>query len=341
MESGTVPEDVRLENREDSGRQDREEQNMRTYFRIRDLLFVVVITGLVACPAAMAGIPEPPTIIYGSLQTSAGLPVMTGELRFEFVPVGGGATVRSTARVGSLSENYQFVAFVGNERTPVAQADQNLELGGGKTYTPRVYYNGVLLSPVQLDSPFTPERARIIGPLTYTVSPTGKVQSVSHDIDFGFVPVGSSSDRTFQISSVGTETIAGLADLANSMHYRIMVGAVSVSQLAVNLAPGQSMDVTVRFEPTTVSDLLTDTFRVQTDAGDVDRTVAGNSAEPVVLPDPDINGDGRVDDLDLFTFLQNWYTQVPSMPNREADLDSDNDADARDLLEFLDAWHQQ
>jgi len=304
------------------------------------LVLAAVIAAMGTSPAT-AGIPEPPIVIFGSLQTSGGLPVMSGELRFEFVPVGGGTTVRTPARVGSLSESFQFVAFVPNERAPVTQADKALELGSGKTYTPRAYYNGALLSPVQIESPLLPERARIIGPITYTVSPTGKLVSVTHDLDFGYVPVGSSLDRTFRISSVGSETIAGLADLANGLQFKIMVGAVSVGQVAVNLPAGQFMEVTVRFEPTAASSVLSDTFQVRTDGGDADRAVVGNSAEPAVTPDPDVNGDGEVNDLDLFMFLQNWFLERPSMPNPEADLDEDADADARDLLRFIDAWHQQ
>ena len=100
-----------------------------------------------------AGIPEPPMLIFGTLQTSAGLPVTSGELRFEFVPVGGGSTVRIDAMVGSLSGNFTFVAFVPNERASVSDPVSALELGSGKTYTPRVYYNGTLVTPVQLDSP--------------------------------------------------------------------------------------------------------------------------------------------------------------------------------------------
>jgi hypothetical protein len=278
-------------------------------------------------------------LIFGTLQTSGGLPVTSGELRFEFVPVGGGSTVRIDAMVGSLSEHFTFVAFVPNERTPVSDPLSALELGSGRTYTPRVYYNGALLTPVQIDSPLTSERARIIGPLTYTVSPTGKLISVSHDVDFGYVEVGSLLDRTFSINNVGTETVAGTAQLAGGLHYKVMVGAVSVPLVAINLDPGQSMDVTVRFEPTILSDLLTDTLQVRTDGGNEDRQVSGNSAGSAVEPNPDINGDGEVNELDIFMLLRNWQLRMPGMPNPEADLDSDRDADAQDLLRFLEVWH--
>jgi hypothetical protein len=316
---------------------------MKTILCTRSLVLTILLAGFVAGPAAFAGIPEPPILIFGTLQTSGGLPVTSGELRFDFVPVGGGTTVRVMARVGSLSENFTFAAIVPNERSPVAQADKALELGSGKTYTPRAYYNGIQITPVQIESPLTPERAKIIGPIIYTVSPTGKVISVSHDIDFGFVPVGSYSQDTFQISNVGTEVVAGLAQLEKQVQFKIMVGTVPISQVAINLNTGEFMDVTVRFEPGVASDNLTDIFQVRTDGGDVDRTVIGSSITEGPSEDIDFNDDDKVDKIDVFVFLKNWYLRVPNLPNVQTDLDKDDDADEEDLLRFLDLWsqHQQ
>jgi hypothetical protein len=163
--------------------------------------------------------------------------------------------------------------------------------------------------------------------------------SVSHDLDFGYVEVGSLLDRTFSVNNVGTETVAGTAQLADGLQYKVMVGAVSVPLVAINLNPGESMDVTVRFEPTIESDLLTDTFQVRTDGGEEDRLVSGNSTGAAVEPNPDINGDGEVNELDIFMLLRNWQLRMPGMPNPEADLDSDQDADAEDLCRFLERWH--
>jgi len=329
-----------MADRDTSIRRDPEDNIMKTTLSVRGPIVIIVLAAIAAVPAAFAGIPEPPIIIYGRLQTSGGLPVTSGELRFEFLPVGGGTTVRTLARVGSLSESFQFVAFIPNERTPVTEADQALELGSGKTYTPRAYYNGVQLTPVQIESPLTPDRAEIIGPITYTVSPTGKVVSVSHDIDYGYVQAGSFLERVFQVSNVGTLAVIGTAALEKGIQFKLMESGAPVSQVSIGLAPGESADVTVRFGPSVVSSLLTDTFQVRTDGGNVDRTVTGNSAEPAVIPDPDINADGKVDDLDLFLFLRNWHLQRPSMPHPQVDLDSDDDADERDLLRFLDLWHR-
>lgn len=312
---------------------------MRTKLRFAELLLLVVVAALMISNSVFAGIPEPPMLIYGSLQTSGGLPVTSGTLLFEFVPVGGGTTVRVQATVGSLSESYNFVAIVPNERAPVAEPDAALELGTGKTYTPRVYYGGVQVTPVQLDSPLTPERAKLIGPITYTVSPTGKAVSVSHNIGYGFVPVGSFLDRQFQVYCIGTEAIAGTARLQRGAHFHLMDGQLEVSQVSFNLAPGQAQPVTVRFEPTLTSSSLTDLFEVRTDGGDADRLVSGRSTGEAPIANPDLNGDGEVNELDLFLFLLNWQTQSPNIPDAAADLDSDNNVDTDDLLRFLEQWH--
>jgi hypothetical protein len=306
--------------------------------KTRAVGFSIVLLILGVSIPAEAGVPEPPMLIFGTLQTSGGLPVTSGELRFDFLPVGGGTTVRVNALVGSLSSQFNFVAIVANERTPLDQADAALELGAGKTYTPRAYYNGIQLTPVQIESPLTPDRAKIIGPITYTVNPTGTVLSVSHDIDFGYVPVGSTKDLTFQISSVGTAAITGVATLDQGVHFSLWEGGIQVNEVAFNLDAGQSTDVTVRFAPGVVDSNLSDIFRVTSDGGEATRSVTGNSSEEEPTGDPDINGDGEVDELDLFIFMRNWLLQVPTMPDEAADLDLDSDADQDDLLKLMRDW---
>lgn len=301
------------------------------------LLSVLTVLFLFA-GTGTAGIPEPPLIILGSLETPSGLPVTEGDLRFEFVPSGGGNLVRVDATVGSFPGGLNFFAVVPLEGAPLDADSTALELGGSRTYTPRVFFDGIPITPSRLD-PFTPARAGLIGPVTYTVSPQGPRVSVSGDLDFGFVPVGSSETDAFTISNVGTESIAGTARLETSQAFRIVVGQVALQEVALNLAPGEMETVTVRFQPGVVSSLLTDTFEVRTNADPADRVVRGNSTNPASTGDPDLDGNGEVDHFDLFLLVQEWLAQSPDL-NAGADLDFDNDSDQDDLFLFLQNWHR-
>jgi len=286
-----------------------------------------------------AEIPEPPMIIFGSLQTAGGLQVTTGNLRFDFTPQAGGTTLQVPATVGAFVEGVNFVAIVDMETAPLSAGANSLE--SGAQYTPRVYYEGVMLTPAQLPSPLDATRAAILGPYTYVVSPQGRVVSVSPPLDYGYVEVGSSSDRQFTVASVGTLSITGTISMLLGTQFKLVDAGSPVSQLPLSLGPAGTIDVTVRFQPTVVSASLSDTFQVVTDGGDQGRTVLGFS-DPNALPPGigDLNGDGEVNALDLVILLQNWHAEFPNMPNPKADLEEDGAVDQKDIFNFLGLWEQ-
>lgn len=298
---------------------------------------LVLSFGILFLPTAQAEIPEPPTIIYGGLHTSQGLEVSSGELRFDFTPVAGGSTLQVQAMVGAFIEGVNYVAIVDMETAPLSAGASALETGS--PYTPRVYYNGIMLQPTQLPSPLEATRAAILGPYNYVVSPQGKVVAVSSGLDYGYVEIGSATDRQFTISSVGTERVQGLASMALGTQFSLLSSGVPVSEIGVGLDPGQSMQVEVRFEPTVVSARLSDTLQVRTDGGDADRSVTGFS-DPSALPPGlgDINGDGDVNALDLIIFLQNWHREFPNIAQPKADLEDDGVIDQMDLFRFMQLW---
>jgi hypothetical protein len=304
----------------------------------RDLLRSVCCIFLFAGTAS-AEIPEPPMIIFGNLQTSGGLEVSSGNLRFDFTPVAGGTTFQVPATVGAFVEGVNFVAIVDMETAPLSTGAKALE--SGAQYTPRVYYEGVMLMPAQLPSPLDATRATVLGPYTYVVSPQGKVVSVSAGPNFGFVETGSSLDRQITVSSVGTERVQGLASMALGTQFSVLGSGVPVAEVGIGLDAGQSVDVAVRFAPSVVSAQISDIFQVRTDGGDQDRTVLGFS-DPSALPPGigDLNGDGNVDALDLIVLLQNWHAEFPNMPNPKADLKEDGTIDQSDVFNFLGLWEK-
>ena len=76
-----------------------------------------------------------------------------------------------------------------------------------------------------------------------------------------------------------------------------------------------------------------------------DLTGSGSATHPAVsesvhiLPpaarNPDINGDGRVDFIDLNTLLAGWRKH-----NHPADIDNSGIVDFNDLAMLLDAWNR-
>jgi hypothetical protein len=292
---------------------------------------------LVVCPSAVSEIPEPPTIIYGGLETSGGLEVTSGQLRFDFTPAAGGTTLQVQAMVGAFVEGVNYVAVVDMETPPLTAGASALETGS--LYTPRVYYNGIMLLPTQLPSPVEATRAAVLGPYNYVVNPQGKVVSVSPGLDYGYVEIGSATDRQFTVSNVGTERVQGLASMGLGTQFRVLSFGVPVSEVGIGLDPGQSVNVGVRFVPAVVSTRLSDTFQVRTDGGDADRSVTGSSDPSALPPGPgDLNGDGTVDALDLIIFIRNWHQEMPTIPNPQANLEDDDKIDQMDLFHLMKLW---
>ncbi|MCA9424205.1 MAG: spondin domain-containing protein [Candidatus Omnitrophica bacterium] len=249
----------------------------------------LALLGLLCVVApVIASVSIPPVIIVGSLQTPGGYEISTGNLRFEFVPDQGGASISVDAEVGSFEGGMNFYVFIPIKAAPLPIGSQALELGAGKTYTAHVYYNGEEIADPQIQLPYTPIQGSTLGPVQYIVEPKGPALSVSRDIDFGYVPVGANSEDSFQIVNVGTESINGSARLANGNLFTLREGNENIGVIPFNLNPGESQMASVRFAPTISGDRLTDSFNVRSNAGEITRTLRGNSStqEPTPTPTP-------------------------------------------------------
>lgn len=287
---------------------------------------------LLCSPLASADIPEPPMLVYGSLENGAGIEVTAGELRFDFAPAAGGTTVRVNALVGALAPGIHFVAEVPLESNGVS--DPAAYLAHGSNYTPRVYYAAVQLPDPQLPAPLAAERGRLIGPLAYVVSPVGALASVSADVDFGIVRVGDSLDRSFLISNPGTVALAGSCSLLSALDFTLIDGGAPVGEIPVALDPGATMRAAVRFAPAAPAAALVDTFRLTTNAGVAERTVAGTAS---LFAAEDLNQDGIINQIDLWTLAGFWFLPRVDLPyGREAaDLDASGKVDHGDLMRLI------
>ncbi|MCA9446343.1 MAG: hypothetical protein KC931_04455, partial [Candidatus Omnitrophica bacterium] len=249
----------------------------------------LALLGLLCVVApVIASVSIPPVIIVGSLQTPGGYEISTGNLRFEFVPDQGGASISVDAEVGSFEGGMNFYVFIPIKAAPLPIGSQALELGAGKTYTAHVYYNGEEIADPQIQLPYTPVQGSTLGPLQYVVEPKGPALSITRDIDFGYVSVGSDREDSFQIVNVGTESINGSARLGDGNLFSLREGSANIGVIPFNLEPGESQTAVVRFAPTLMSDRLTDTFVVSSNAGETMRTVRGNSSteDPTPTPTP-------------------------------------------------------
>ncbi len=309
--------------------------------------FLLIVWGLATVVSpTQAGIPEPPIFILGSLQTPGGLPISRGELRFDFTPAGGGATVSVDAFVGAFTRSVNFFAFVPLERPPLDDPSEALAFGTQENYTVTAYFNGELVNASAnkdvklLSQPFSPSRAELLGPFTIMVQPTGQQVSVSPAISFAYVPNGSQAEQLFEVYNVGTESFSGAARLAESMDFSLVSGGVPVDEVAIGLGPGETLQVAVRFTPSIRTALIEDTFEVRTQGGDEDRNVSGASI--LTGPsDPDLDGNGVIDEFDFYIMVLNWYRSTPNIPKPEADLNRDDIANHPDLVRMIRAYGQR
>lgn len=306
---------------------------------------LVVFLGVQSNPVE-AGIPEPPLFILGRLETPSGLPISRGELRFEFTPTGGGPTVQVNAFVGAFTSTVNYFAFIPLERPPLDDPSQALVFGSQSSYTVAAYYNGALVnaqankSVKLLSEAFTPSRAQLLGPFTIMVQPTGPQVSVSPAISFAYVPSGTHAEQYFEVYNVGTEPFTGAARLADSLDFSLVDGDARIDEVALDLTPGETRRIWVRFTPSISTALIEDTFEVRTQAGDEDRNVSGSSilTGPV---DPDLDGNGVVDAQDFYLMVLNWYRVTPNIAKPEADLNRDDIINHPDLVRMLRAFAQQ
>jgi len=312
------------------------------YQSLLKIVFYGVITVILCFNGhALAGIPEPPMIIIGNLVTSGGLQVTSGSLQFRFTPTGGGTTVSIDATVGSFGSESSCYALIPLE-SPISGtvSDGVLRVDGSTTYTPSVRYEGATVS-TGLPSPLTPERGKLIELAAIVVQPQGPTLAAEPGVNFGYVPVGYTLEKEFLLWNVGDATLTGSIRLDEGSDFVLMEGGNPVSEITINLAPGETLTVTIRIDPGVVDSTLSDTLQIRTNGGDEDRSVYGNSAAPEEPGNCDLNGNGVVDKMDLLILLKNWQTEQPAMPDLEADINGDHKCNALDLLMFLGEWHKE
>ncbi|MCA9414287.1 MAG: hypothetical protein KC944_23950 [Candidatus Omnitrophica bacterium] len=295
---------------------------------------------------SVAGIPEPPFFILGSLETPGGLPISSGELRFDFAPSGGGPTVSVDAFVGAFTSSVNFFAFVPLERAPLDDPSAALRFGNEETYTVTAYYNGALVNAQAnkavklLTDPFSPNRAQLLGPFTINVQPTGPQVSVSPALHFAYVPEGTQAEQFFNVYNVGTEGFTGAARLSESMDFSLFDQGAAVDEVAIELLPGETQQIPVRFTPSISTALIEDIFEVRTQGGDQDRNVSGASI--LTGPaDPDLDGNGVVDEYDFYLMVLNWYRSTPNIPKPESDLNRDNTTNHPDLVRMIRTFQER
>jgi hypothetical protein len=111
---------------------------------------------------------------------------------------------------------------------------------------------------------------------------------IPSSIAFGSVPYNSSKDSTFTVRNVGGGTLTGSIS-ESCLHYSIVSGAGAYS-----LAAGESVIVTVRFEPTSAG-LKNCTILTGTDCSNVSCSGTGIEPPPECVVDPDTLDFGAVD----------------------------------------------
>lgn len=305
-------------------------------FRLQGgLILVALLLPMLAYP----GIPEPPMVLLGKLETPGGLQVTSGALQFRFTPTGGGTTVAVDATVSSFGSGYSFYAILPLESAISGTVSAGvLKYDGTTTYTASVRYNGSTVSS-SLPSPFIPQRAGFLELSPIVVQPEGPTVATSPGINFSYVQVGTAEDREFLLWNVGNANLTGTIRLGAGEDFHLMEDGNPVSEIAIDLAPGQTLTVTVRLAPTASDNTLSDLLEIRTNGGNVDRPVYGNSAAPAEY-DCDVDGNGVVDHLDLLLVIQNWQRQGSGMQEPRTDFDGDNVCNEKDLLIFLDHWHR-
>lgn len=130
------------------------------------MLAAAWIAGPWTAGPARAGIPEPPMLLYGSLQTAQGDPIDGGEVVFTFQPQSGGNPLQVMAEAGTVQEGVNLLA-----RIPVESGDPQTitnALRTGGLVTASVTYNGAAASIAGGGGPFPVQRGLVLGPVVVT-----------------------------------------------------------------------------------------------------------------------------------------------------------------------------
>jgi hypothetical protein len=171
------------------------------------------------------------------------------------------------------------------------------------------------------------------------VQPEGPTVATSPGINFSYVPVGTAEDREFRLWNVGNANLTGTVRLGSGNDFQLMENGSPVSEVTIDLEPGETLTVIVRLSPTVSDNTLSDRLEIRTNGGNADRPVYGNSAAPTEY-DCDVDGNGVVDKMDLLLVIQNWQLEGFGMQHPKTDFDGDDACDEKDLLIFLGEWHR-
>lgn len=112
---------------------------------------------------SQAGIPEPPVVIFGEVQTAAGQPAAVGDLKFECRDAQEAVILTTDATVKSETGKTSFLAKLPLETAIVEKIKDALTLGA--QYKVLVSYNGNSVQAGEFQSPITADRGKIFGPL--------------------------------------------------------------------------------------------------------------------------------------------------------------------------------
>lgn len=246
--------------------------------------FILAAAGwsIMLAPPALSGIPQPSMLFYGSLTNAEGRAITHGKLKFEFTPQLGGQPLALYAKVGALGPGVQFSLIAPIESAPVSDPGKYFALGA--SYAARVFLNEEELTQTPLPAVVVAEGGAILGPLDLSSAPSVPVLAVSEELDFGYLLVNTYLEKTLTIHNIGSGVMTGTVTMDKGIYFKITEGGIPISQAALNLAAGESREITIRFHPTVSGSNLFDMAIVSTSAGVETREVRGSASQVTATP---------------------------------------------------------
>lgn len=324
---------------------------MRAFDRKIIFGFILMMTGWMTSlvPLAHSGIPLPSMIFFGGLKNAEGRAITQGRLRFEFMPLAGGTPLTLQATLGALGPGVEFSLAVPLETAPVS--DPGRYFAAGQSYAVQVFLNDEEMGLNQMPDLIVAQAGALVGPLDFSVAPTVPVLEVSQDINFEHLLVNTYVERTLLIHNIGSGVLTGRVLMDRGIYFKITMGGIPVSQVALNLPAGESREITIRFHPTVSGSNLFDTVILETNAGDITREVRGSASQvtatPTLSPTPSLTPTETPEPT--ITMTPSITPTIPATPTPspeptippEIDVDCDGFISAEDLLVFLNAWRQK
>ena len=278
---------------------------------------VILIMSIVVCFA----VPDFPAVIYGSLETSSGIPVTSEGVSLTFSGDQGGE-VQFTPSVGSFGAGVTFVGRVPVESGPPSAGGKALASLG--RYAVSVSFEGGEVLSSDFPGEISVTRALVIGPVTIVVDPENPTLSVTHDLNLGTVPVGGKREGVFTLYNVGkTGQVQGTVSLMEGEGFSLL------SPADFDLGPGEQQEVRVRFAPDQEDTEFRAVFVADSNVGRQERYIRGNS----IPGRQDQNEDGEINFMDLFILSRSWHLLEH---DSKSDLDADGKNDEGDILTFLE-----